>query len=337
MSLLSRALKAYKRDGLLPMLKYANTYLSNELTEPSLRHRPYNLWWSLQNEPDGKIINEDWDTLCILDACRYDAFEQRNQIKGTLKQRTSLASNTTTFLKRNFLGEELHDTVYLTANPKGLKLENGQYGSEQIFHATISLLDHWDEETYTIHPDEVVSATLEARKQFPHKRLIVHFVQPHLPYIGEKAEELRACAQQQIGGWNLNRDFLDYDTKDFDILSFEVMENPDNDINASDLWDAYIETLDITLESVSSLVADFKERMVITADHGEMFGKRAYPLGPKIYTHPRKVKTDELRTVPWLVVESSSRPQIYSDSPIKKDSISDEIIEDRLRKLGYTS
>jgi hypothetical protein len=51
------------------------------------------------------VLEEDWDNLVILDACRYDLFKQVNDISGDLQKRQSQASMTAEFLNRNFAGK----------------------------------------------------------------------------------------------------------------------------------------------------------------------------------------------------------------------------------------
>ncbi len=46
-------------------------------------------------------MKEDWDNLVILDACRHDAFEDLNEIKGDLEKKASKASMTVEWLEKN--------------------------------------------------------------------------------------------------------------------------------------------------------------------------------------------------------------------------------------------
>ena len=68
------------------------------------------------------ILDEDWDNLIILDACRYDFFKEeieKRQIDGYLKKVISRGSHTLNFLKENFTEDYYNDIVYITANPHG--------------------------------------------------------------------------------------------------------------------------------------------------------------------------------------------------------------------------
>ncbi len=64
------------------------------------------------------LLAEDWDTVLVLDACRFDMFEQQHDLPGRLEPRRSRSSHTTEFLRANFDGRTATDTVYVTASPQ---------------------------------------------------------------------------------------------------------------------------------------------------------------------------------------------------------------------------
>ncbi|MDZ7731078.1 MAG: hypothetical protein U5K37_09365 [Natrialbaceae archaeon] len=57
------------------------------------------------------VMEQDWDNLILLDACRYDAFEAQSAIDGNLKPVLSRGGASWEFMQANFAGRELHDTV----------------------------------------------------------------------------------------------------------------------------------------------------------------------------------------------------------------------------------
>lgn len=120
------------------------------------------------------VFDEDWDTLVVLDACRYDMFESTSQLKGTLSSRISKGSSTVEWLQANFDGRDLSDTVYVTANPQ---LERNRHEWDINLHETINvwLEEGWDEETGTVRAEPMTQAALDAADRFPHKRLVVHY------------------------------------------------------------------------------------------------------------------------------------------------------------------
>jgi hypothetical protein len=59
----------------------------------------------------------DWDNLILLDACRYDTFEElATDLPGELKKTESKAPATDPFLRANFSGKKRCETVYVTVN-----------------------------------------------------------------------------------------------------------------------------------------------------------------------------------------------------------------------------
>lgn len=107
------------------------------------------------------------------------------------------------------------------------------------------------------------------------------------------------------------------------------------DITTTDLWEAYRESLEIALSEIEDLINALDGQCVITADYGEMFNEQPLLFGEGLYGHPKKVKTDSLRQVPWFVVDSGSRRETVAEEPIENIDENDETIEDRLRALGY--
>jgi hypothetical protein len=132
------------------------------------------------------IFEEDWDTLVLLDACRYDVFVQENTLDGSLESRITRGRMSWEFMEANFVGKELYDTVYVTANPYIVNLDDG------IFHAVVDdpLTDYWDDENQTVQPEDVTDVAIDAHERYPNKRLIVHYMQPHAPYIGETGTKM---------------------------------------------------------------------------------------------------------------------------------------------------
>jgi hypothetical protein len=325
---LRRAINKLRTEGLGPTLRSAAGYLNTRLTARSPYHRLTNLYWSLANGDTTRVVDEDWDYLIILDACRYDLFREQNDLDGDLQSRRSVASNTTTFLQRNFLYETLHDTVYVTANPKVESLVNNSLGDDPIFHSVVSLSDEWDEQYPTIAPEKVTETALETKERFEDKRLIIHYMQPHAPFIGPKADALH----ERLDGLLLpNR----VDRRPFDSYGYDVMADDNFDIDRADIWEAYSECLQLALESVSEFVDATSGRVVVTADHGELFHERIGSLGPRLSGHPQNLKTDVLREVPWLVIDDGNRPNVRADPPIEPADVDDEAIDKRLQYLGY--
>lgn len=54
------------------------------------------------------IMDEDWDNLILIDACRYDVFANINSINGSLESRISSGSSSREFIEKNFVNKTLH-------------------------------------------------------------------------------------------------------------------------------------------------------------------------------------------------------------------------------------
>ena len=86
-----------------------------------LYHRRFS--WRDHSTDGADVFAEDWDTLCILDACRYDMFARCSELSGQHERQQSKGSATTEFLTANRDGRDLRDTVYVTANHSSTGIE----------------------------------------------------------------------------------------------------------------------------------------------------------------------------------------------------------------------
>ncbi|ELZ17396.1 alkaline phosphatase family protein [Natrinema limicola] len=266
------------------------------------------------------MIAADWDNLILLDACRYDLFDARNQLNGDLQSVRSKGSDSWEFMNANFAGRTLHDTVYVTANPHVYELP------ENTFHAVENLLEtRWDEESGTVRPAAVVEEAIEALDRYPEKRLIVHFMQPHFPFLGPTGQT-----------------FDHMGIKDLDAAERSDAPNPwfgliyEDTVDAETVLMAYRENLDLLFPHVERLLETLSGKSVVTSDHGNLIGERGFPIPMRMYGHPRGLNRDEVRTVPWLELETADRRRIVSEPPQQDETeTNDDVVEDRLSALGY--
>jgi len=274
--------------------------------------------------PDGvEWFSEDWDVLTILDACRYDTFAELHQLPGELSAVCSRETATAHVLRANFDGRRMHDTVYVTAMPV---LYNGQHDRlvyrapiECEFHAQIKVWqdDGWDESARTVLPETMEEYALEAAARYPNKRLILHFSQPHCPFIGSFGRERFDTTKRAF--WS-------------DVMEGKV------DGSKADLRRAYRENLGIVLPTVSTIMSEIVGKHVITADHGQLFGERARPIPDLEWGHPPGIYIDEVLQVPWLEYTNGRRREIESTPPRKDFSeVSRSTVSDQLADLGYVA
>ncbi len=308
---LRKAKELYASGGLLQISTSALRYVPIELN---------NLVFHFRHGKGTRIMSEDWDNLLILDACRYDMFADRIGLDGELESRISLGSSSEEFLERNFTSGTFHDTVYVNANPYIPRLNL----DEDTFHAVIDCLGDWDTELQTVTPETVARAAADAHETYPDKRLIVHFMQPHTPFIGELGRNMAG------GGWT-----MDLDVEEEPGI-WKHLRDGTADLDVATVWEAYLENLDVVLEEVADLLETLKGKSVITADHGNLVGERLSPIpSRRKYGHPYGVHAEELVKVPWFVVEGDGRREVRPEPPVEQESVDEETVDERLEALGY--
>lgn len=136
---------------------------------------PCRAWGKIYRTFSDRITDEEWKLAIILDACRFDLFEELGTShlnNGVLESRHSIASTTTEWLRRTFGNDTHHDIVYVTANP--IYTIEDWVGTDLTdhFHEVINVWDDgWDDEFETVLPETMAEATIEAIEKFPNKRL----------------------------------------------------------------------------------------------------------------------------------------------------------------------
>lgn len=139
-----------------------------------------------------KIIEESWDYLIVLDACRFDYFEElyERYLEGSLEKRVSPIPASSSFPTKEWcekvFGDRYHeDIVYVSGHP-GINSKTG-WGDFAVKGHVYKVIDVWDwgwgENMLTVHPKSVTKAAIEAKEKYPSKRFIVHYMQPHAPFV----------------------------------------------------------------------------------------------------------------------------------------------------------
>lgn len=213
-----------------------------------------------------KVMGEPWDYLIILDACRYDAFKKLNKIPGQLEKRRSRGSSTEEWLRENFT-EYYSDVTYVSGNPFVSEITIRGFNAGDHFYKIEKVWKYgWDEHLGTTPPEEVTKAALRIDRKHPNKRKIIHYLQPHDPFIGEPKLLTEG-----------------------DILT--LWKDPR-------VKKAWMGNLKLVLAEVENLVKKLKGRIVITSDHGESFRNSVF-----LFRHPRGIHIKELVEVPWFIVK----------------------------------
>jgi len=288
------------------------------------------------------IMDEDWDALIILDACRYDFFSRFYErfLKGDLRKVWSSGSCTQEWFYNTFK-EKYKDTVYFSANPyiNSMKFINRPRTRQCFYFNCIRASNHfkfvvdvwlygWDRYLGTVLPNMMNKLVLSKLDKTRGHRLIIHFIQPHAPYItphyfiqGFQRPDPRKAIFLSNRGHPVHKilKLIDLSCKPLDIgngMTLQLGEllgvPPISPLDAvrrhfgiKGLRKAYAENLLIVLEYLTDLIPYLPGKVVITSDHGEFLGERFQ------FSHPCKSKHRIVRCVPWLEVNKVMKVKPY--------------------------
>lgn len=274
-------------------------------------HNPKGILW----------LDQDWDILTILDACRFDVFEHMHELPGELSSIESIGCSTAPVFRGNLDKKKLDDTVFVSAHPA---VYNGQRDQliqrEPIrvkFHDQIDVWkkDGWDEQAQTVLPETMYQYVRDAADEYPNKRLMIHFLQPHCPFIGDTGQEHYNPEKRNFWG---------------DVMTGRT--------DREHLWEAYRENLAAVLPTVQRIMYNIEGKHVVTGGHGQFLGERAYPIPNKEYGHPRGIYQPPVLNVPWLEWINQQRREIKTEtSAIDSTSPDNEALREKLGHLGYVN
>lgn len=301
---IQRLTEIYKKYGTNEFVKRVKRYFKKEF--PKKLNYPLKLKFNFMYGPGILVVNEDWDNLIIFDACRFDIFEKQSTFRDhKLEKKISRGSWSNEWIKSNFIGKNMHDTVYVTSNGWSRRIPEG------TFHRIIPLYDQPDAR----NPENVTQAALEANDKHPNKRLIIHYMQPHAPHLTELGQQW---------GWGIWSAALE------------------GEITHSELVNSYTQNLRMVEDQFKILLSELVGKTVITSDHGENLGERGFSDGTgasrfgfnkQLYGHG--FQTQECRFVPWCIIDDSTRKNVTYSEPETQREIDEEKRIENLRDLGY--
>lgn len=278
------------------------------------------------------IYEKDWDILVILDTCRIDALESvksEYDYINRLDSITSVGSSSPEWIANTFTRDyldKIQRTAHITVNAHAHKIlvERKSLGEYRDFKFTPSVwntvytddFQHFegvweyvsDNPRDRYHPKNVTDRAIAIYRQQEPDYMIVHYNQPHEPYLRREFEN------------------PDVDLQPWEENPFEYLEQGGD---FSKVWRSYIDELRFALDHIEVLLENVDaETVVISADHGEAFGELGI-----LYAHPIGVPHPVLRRVPW--VETSASDQKTYEPQIKETKTENVDIEEQLRFLGY--
>lgn len=265
-----------------------------------------------------KVLEDDWDILLVLDACRVDAI---NEVAGDypwlpedVPTTRSTAGMSEEWLETQFVDDyhrEKQRTGHVTWNAfAGHVLEDENW----------AFVDHlyesdWDDDLGLVKPGVAVDRGIQRWQSGACDRLIIHMMQPHRPYR-QQIEGVTRPSSEEVG----NRD-----TKNTTVWTLLRR----GDVSRETVWNAYLDNLHWGLESVEDLLGAVDADVVLTSDHGECFGEYG------LYGHVRGVPAPELVKVPWVTLEATSGDYQPDVADIESTPEADSTVDERLESLGY--
>ena len=269
--------------------------------------------------PGINYAEADWDTLVILDACRADLFEEVTSINrwDEYRQVNSGSGATPVWFKRKWDGE-YGDIVYVAGTPVLSRCAPGS------FHYIVECWQNAiNKKLNAPDPKVVTESAVKAHKEFPNKRVVVHYIQPHYPFL--KDPDLHFTEFEGTKQWD-----VDADPRAGNI--WEALRA--GIVNKNEVWSGYRRNLEYILNELDTLLDYVDGRVVISSDHGNLLGELTYPIPFREYGHPMHSVQPALTTVPWAVNDGERRDIVTGEADSTSKATSQEI-QNHLKALGY--
>jgi hypothetical protein len=285
-----------------------------------------------------QIYDHEWDALIVLDACRVDAMREvapEHDFIEDVGRVVSVGSTSKEWISNTFTDryrEEIAETACVSANSwvdtvltdevdwgfwtatKESFLQSHEVFGRLMARDTVTQADFETFESIgglgagesfgVTTAEDVTDYAIDVGRRSDADRLVVHYMQPHAPYIANVNDE-----------GNID----EVDRKPFDALRAGA--------DRKRIWNAYLDNLRYVLSNVERMLENLDaERVVITADHGEMFGEFG------LYEHIGGIPHPALKTVPWV---ETSATDTHTYEPEIETRTDDVAVEDRLADLGY--
>jgi hypothetical protein len=285
--------------------------------EASIRFSNYST--THQKKAIERLLEQDQFILIIFDSCRYDYFNEiyNDYFVGELQK----VFNTNTYTKQyqRSTWTAKHDITYVAGGPvitdRNFELADLDYRPSEHFENIINVWDMGYKKELGVTPPEAV--TKEAL-QCEAPQMVVHYFQPHAPYIGDvrlRPHTLNT-PDDKTGKIKKRKESL------LDI--YDKIEN--NQISRENLRKAYKSNLKRVMSAAKPLISETTSKTVITSDHGELLGE------DDRYLHgglPHRI----LCELPWFIAEGTKGNDREID--VEKTDKKEREIKDQLRDLGY--
>lgn len=310
---LLRARKLFAEQGLRPLVASAVDEMRHEMR--------YDLLDLVDLVSPDPVMDRDWDNLLVLDACRYDVYAAHALGGGGVERITAPGGHSMEFVQQHFADTPRHETICVTANPWYVHLRDHL----DLFKLVAFWNPNRDGELHC-SPSGLLDRAIEAHRNWPDKRLVVHLMQPHIPYVTREGDEI--VVRTGFGKYP-------------DMISAGR--------SIDEIRAAYEESLETALPEVERFLDEVGGKSVVTADHGELLGDsirwwrrwihpdlphRHTERGRSFFGHARALHEPPLIDVPYHELPFETRRTVRAESP-EPDAIHDGDIEEQLSALGY--
>jgi hypothetical protein len=244
-----------------------------------------------------------WDILLVIDACRYDVFEEVYRDffpnNGELKKVETPATWTGAWVAEIFHGHPMKDVVFVSAhkwiNSKGPCTDKVRIFSERLKYGKMirefdsrnyfkKVIDVWefgyDEKIRAISPEIMTNETIKAIENHPKSKIISKYYQIHDPYLfysndlPPKKKKISFENLQNFIGNVISDEMLcrlrNYTGRlPVNALSYYYLKYGKEGVRKG-----YREDLKMMLGHCKKIVDKYpNKKIVITSDHGERLGE----------------------------------------------------------------
>jgi hypothetical protein len=301
----------------IDFLSKANYHIKNKFAELDIILN--NIKTIHQKKKVEDLLKNEEYIMIIFDACRYDYFEEMygEHFIGELEKVYNTNTYTKQYQQSMWTGQ--YDITYIAGGPvitdRNFQLSNLDYRPSNHFDQIVDVWDMGYEKELGVTPPEAVT---EVALDCKASQMIVHYFQPHTPYIGDVRIREDAPADE-------SKDSKIEKRKKSVVDIYNRIES--GEVNNSELKKAYKSNLTRVMLAAKSLVDQTDKKVIITSDHGELLGEDGRYLHGGL---PHKI----LCELPWF--EASGTKGETEMSLIDKSSDdSNKDISEQLQDLGY--
>lgn len=299
------------------------------------------------------IFDRDWDLLVILDSCRVDFLRHLSDSVDwidNIGRMKSVGSTSVEWVLKTFTEtyrKTIAETGYVTGNGWYNRVFDDQVHKDGQTDNIQRGWPHWDpvsseafayrervasvgNQNDLIHPETdcvphiLTDRAIDVGRKKDIDRLIVHYMFPHLEFIGDAVNWNPGETAQAELMTSLE------DTRELRPEEQSYGPVKRGEVSRDTVRDAYRQNLRFVLEYVGILLENIDAtKVVISSDHGEMLGE--FGLWDHTFGNPFR----PVKTVPWAITSATdektyeSRYDRLERQPSKQERI------DLLKNMGY--